>query len=198
MIGYRANSCNRGEHMRVIAGKFKGRQLKAVPGKTTRPTTDKVKESIYQMLGPYFDDGMVLDLFAGSGSLGIEAISRGMSSGVFVDKNPKAIHTIKENIRLLKLQEHVEIFRADAFRALKAAAKRKLKFNLILLDPPYKKVDYQKLLKYIIEYELIEENGLIYCEHDPQESLIHDDSPLQLIKQDYYGRTIGITIYKKN
>ncbi|WP_085992492.1 16S rRNA (guanine(966)-N(2))-methyltransferase RsmD [Oceanobacillus senegalensis] len=184
--------------MRVIAGKFKGRQLKAVPGKTTRPTTDKVKESIYQMLGPYFDDGMVLDLFAGSGSLGIEAISRGMSSGVFVDKNPKAIHTIKENIRLLKLQEHVEIFRADAFRALKAAAKRKLKFNLILLDPPYKKVDYQKLLKYIIEYELIEENGLIYCEHDPQESLIHDDSPLQLIKQDYYGRTIGITIYKKN
>ncbi|MFD1168446.1 16S rRNA (guanine(966)-N(2))-methyltransferase RsmD [Oceanobacillus caeni] len=184
-------------NMRVVAGNYKGRQLKAVPGKSTRPTTDKVKEAVFQILGPFFDGGSVLDLFAGSGSLGIEALSRGMTKGIFVDKHPKAIHTIKENIKLLKLDDMVEIYRTDAFRALKAAAKRELVFDLVLLDPPYGKMDYVKLINQLLEYNLINDNGIIYCEHEWNEDFSDIDSSLEMIKQDNFGGTIGITIYKK-
>ncbi|RKQ37379.1 16S rRNA (guanine(966)-N(2))-methyltransferase RsmD [Oceanobacillus halophilus] len=184
--------------MRVIAGEFKGRQLKSVPGKSTRPTTDKVKEAVFQVLGPFFNGGKVLDLFAGSGSLGVEAISRGIESGVFVDKHPKAIHTIKENIKTCKLEDKVEVFRTDAFQAVKASAKRGLVFDLIIIDPPYGKVNYVKLINQIIQFNLINEDGLIYCEHDPKEDFNGVNENLNLLKQDNYGGTIGITIYQKN
>lgn len=183
--------------MRVIAGDFKGRQLKAVPGKSTRPTTDKVKEAVFSMIGPFFQGGSALDLFAGSGSLGIEALSRGIDFVVFVDKHPKAIHTISENLKSLNINHKSEIFRADVFRAVKAAAKRELQFDLIFLDPPYKKVVYEKLLSSIIDHHLIAEDGIIYCEHDPRENLPLENEHFSIIKTEQYGGSIGITIYKR-
>ncbi|MUK89550.1 16S rRNA (guanine(966)-N(2))-methyltransferase RsmD [Ornithinibacillus sp. L9] len=180
--------------MRVVAGIHKGRQLKAVPGKSTRPTTDKVKEAVFQVMGPFFDGGICLDLFAGSGSLGIEAISRGMNRCIFIDKHPKAIQTIKENVRSLKIDESIEVFRADAYRALKAAAKRELTFKLIFLDPPYGKVDYEELLNEIVNHQLIETNGIIYCEHDPAETISFSLESFRLVKQVNYSGTIGVTI----
>lgn len=187
----------RGDYLRVIAGVHKGRQLKAVPGKATRPTTDKVKEAVFQTLGPFFEQGICLDLFAGSGSLGIEALSRGMENGIFVDKQSTAIHTIYENVSTLKLENNTEVYRAEAFRAIKAVAKRNLQFDLILLDPPYGKVSYEKLLNEIEKNYLLKEKGMIYCEHDISEKLPSSDDNLSLIKQENYGGTIGITIYKK-
>ncbi|MEC5422805.1 16S rRNA (guanine(966)-N(2))-methyltransferase RsmD [Virgibacillus sp. C22-A2] len=184
--------------MRVIAGVLKGRQIKAVPGKMTRPTADKVKEAVFQVMGPYFKGGAVLDLYAGSGSLGIEALSRGMEQAVFVDKQPKAIHTINENLKSMKIEQETEVYRADAFRAINAAAKRGLQFDLILLDPPYKKVDYAKLLDEIVKLQLIKTDGIIYCEHDVSEELPLIHEYLSLLKQQNYGGTIGITIYQKN
>lgn len=184
--------------MRIIAGEFKGRQLKAVPGNSTRPTTDKVKEAVFSMIGPFFQGGSALDLFAGSGSLGIETLSRGMDFVVFVDKNPKAVHTISENIKSLNINDdNIEIYRADAFRAIKAAAKRKLQFNLIFLDPPYKKVVYDKLLTSITEHHLLAKDGIIYCEHDPSEAVPHDNEHFSILKREQYGGSIGITIYKR-
>lgn len=183
--------------MRIIAGDLKGRQLKAVPGKSTRPTTDKVKEAVFQIIGPFFQGGTVLDLFAGSGSLGIEAISRGMDHGVFVDNHPKAIHTIHENIKLVKIEHKIEVFRADAFRAIQAAAKRGLQFELILLDPPYGKIDYEKFLNEIVKLKLIKEDGIIYCEHDIAQELPQNHSHFSIIKHEDYSGSIGITIYKK-
>lgn len=184
--------------MRVIAGKRKGQGLKAVPGSETRPTTDKIKEAIFQSIGPYFDGGLVLDLFAGSGSLGIEALSRGMDRAIFVDKQGKAIHTIKENLKSVKMTDQAEVFRADAFRALKAAAKRGLVFDLILLDPPYGKVNLSSLIQEITEHELIKQSGLIYCEHDPQDELPEDTVNLTIQKQEVYSSTIAVTIYRLN
>ncbi|WP_047984574.1 16S rRNA (guanine(966)-N(2))-methyltransferase RsmD [Ornithinibacillus californiensis] len=184
--------------MRVIAGIHKGRQLKSVPGNDTRPTTDKVKEAVFQVLGPYFQGGHALDLFAGSGSLGIEALSRGMDKCVFVDKHPKAIQTIRENISTLKLEGQVEVFRADAYRALSAAGKRKLKFDLIFLDPPYTKISYTDLLEVIEKEQLISSAGIIYCEHDIKDTLPDSNDKFSIIKQTHYGGTIGITIYQKN
>ena len=89
--------------MRVVSGICKGRALKAVPGNTTRPTTDKVKEALFNMIGPYFEGGIGLDLFAGSGGLGIEALSRGLDKVIFIDRDGKAIQTIHENIKTCKL-----------------------------------------------------------------------------------------------
>lgn len=184
--------------MRVIAGVHKGRQLKAVPGKSTRPTTDKVKESIFQRMGPFFDGGSVLDLFAGSGSLGIEALSRGMEFGIFVDKHPKAVHTIDENLRLLKLEDCTEVYRAEASRALQATAKRELKFDLLLLDPPYGKVDYEQIIRDSLKLDILNQSAIIYCEHDPAENIPFNQQQFTLVKQDNYGGTIGITILQKN
>lgn len=182
--------------MRVIAGDFKGRQLKAVPGTATRPTTDKIKEAIFQRIGPFFDGGTVLDLYAGSGSLGIEALSRGMDEAIFVDIDRKAIHTIKDNLETVKAADRAEIFRADAHRALKACGKRGLTFDLILLDPPYRSGDFEKLFKEIFEYNLIRQDGIIYCEHDPREQLPETGEQWTLLKNEKYSNTIETTIYK--
>ncbi|WP_449353986.1 16S rRNA (guanine(966)-N(2))-methyltransferase RsmD [Virgibacillus natechei] len=183
--------------MRVISGVYKGRPLKAVPGKSTRPTTDKVKEALFQVIGPYFQGGAVVDLFAGSGSLGIEAMSRGMDQAIFVDKHPKAIHTIKANVAALKLEGQTEVFKTDAFRALNAVAKRGLRFDLILFDPPYNTVHYETYLNEIAQLHLLKKDGFIYSEHDISENLPENHECFSLMKQSNYGGTIGITIYKK-
>lgn len=183
--------------MRVIAGYHKGRALEAIPGKITRPTSDKVKEAVFQVLGPFFEKGIFLDLFAGSGALGIEALSRGMEHGIFVDKYPKAIHTIHRNVRKLKLEEKVEVFRTDSFRALNAAAKRRLQFDLIFLDPPYQKLNYEKLIDVIGDLQLLKDDGLIYCEHNVSEPLPIQPDHFAVMKQESYNDTTGITIYHK-
>ncbi|MBJ3791977.1 16S rRNA (guanine(966)-N(2))-methyltransferase RsmD, partial [Bacillus sp. OA1] len=114
--------------MRVVSGKCKGHPLKAVPGNTTRPTTDKVKESIFNMIGPYFDGGIALDLFGGSGGLGIEALSRGIDKVIFVDRDSKAIKVIHQNLESCRVQEQAEVYRNDAERAVKALIKREIAF----------------------------------------------------------------------
>ncbi|MDY0405984.1 16S rRNA (guanine(966)-N(2))-methyltransferase RsmD [Virgibacillus sp. 179-BFC.A HS] len=182
--------------MRIIAGEHKGRNLKAVPGKATRPTTDKVKEAVFQMMGPFFNGGNCLDLFAGSGSLGIEAISRGMKHAIFVDNQNKAIQTIRENINQLKIAERTEIYRTEAKNALRALEKRQLKFSLILLDPPYKKYAYEDIIRTILRMGLLEENGFIYCEHDAAYQMPPIEPDLTIVKEAGYG-TIGVTIYQK-
>src|SRR5699024_303336 len=180
--------------MRVIAGKYKGRRLKAVPGNATRPTTDKIKEAMFQVMGPFFEEGKCLDLFAGSGGLGTEALSRGMEKAIFIDKQAKAIQTIKENIKQLSTDIQYEVFKNDANRALHVLHKREEQFDLILLDPPYKKVDYNILINNILKYGLLKEDGMLYCEHDPKEQLNHY-AELQIIKQTSYSNTIAITIF---
>ena len=117
------------EVMRVIAGKYKSRQLKAVPTKLTRPTTDKNKENLYNMIGPYFDGGICLDLFAGSGGLGIEALSRGMDELYAVDKQYKAFQVIRENINSLKIT-NAHVMKADCRKALGTFKEEGIKFSL--------------------------------------------------------------------
>lgn len=198
MIGLMSNSAKGSVTMRVIAGQYKGRQLKAVPGKNTRPTTDKVKEATFQIMGPYFEGGKFLDLFAGSGALGIEALSRGMEWGILVDKSPKAIHIIHDNLKALNLEKETVVFRADAFRALHAASKRGLQFDLILLDPPYAKGDYEGLINEIVSLEILNKGAMIYCEHDHSTVLNPLHKSLSLIKQQKYGGTITITIFRND
>jgi 16S rRNA (guanine966-N2)-methyltransferase len=181
--------------MRVVSGKKKGKFLKAVPGNSTRPTTDKVKEAIFNIVGPYFDGGLGLDLFAGSGGLGIEALSRGLEKVIFVDKDAKAIQTIRENVKICDLEDRSEIYRNDAEKALKAVLKRELSFHFIFLDPPYKKQQLVKLLALIDEHHLLSSSGTIVCEHGSELELPDEIGNLVIRKHEKYG-IIGITIYE--
>ncbi|TFB23320.1 16S rRNA (guanine(966)-N(2))-methyltransferase RsmD [Filobacillus milosensis] len=182
--------------MRVIAGEFKGHPINAVSGQKTRPTTDKVKESLFQIIGPFFEGGRALDLFAGSGNLGIEALSRGMDRVTFVDQQFQAIQTIRENVKKLELNKRCDIYRNDAFRAIKAAGKRKKTFDFIFLDPPYGKVPFMKLFTALTEYELLEDGALIICEHSQEEQLPDSFDSYTMLKREEYSSLTQITIYQ--
>jgi 16S rRNA (guanine966-N2)-methyltransferase len=183
--------------VRVVSGNCKGKSLKAVPGNSTRPTTDKVKEAIFNMIGPYFTGGLGLDLFAGSGGLGIEALSRGFDGVIFVDRDGKAIQTIKENIATCGYEKQVEIYRNEANRALKAIKKRELVFDVVFLDPPYKKQQLLDILSEIDKNKLIVNKGVIVCEHGHDVALPDQVGHLQVIKREQYG-IIQITIYQND
>ncbi|WP_445488450.1 16S rRNA (guanine(966)-N(2))-methyltransferase RsmD [Niallia sp. 03133] len=180
--------------MRVVSGINKGISLKAVPGNSTRPTTDKVKEAIFNMIGPYFDGEVGLDLFAGSGGLGIEGLSRGLSKVVFVDRDGKAISTIKSNLAACNLEENAEVYRNDADRAMKALIKRERSFDYIFLDPPYKKQQLERILTTIDKENLLEQDGVIVCEHGSEVALPESIGRLCQKKHEKYG-IIAVSIY---
>jgi 16S rRNA (guanine966-N2)-methyltransferase len=182
--------------LRVVSGVCKGRALKAVPGNTTRPTTDKVKEALFNMIGPYFEKGLGLDLFAGSGGLGLEALSRGLDRVIFVDRERKAIQTIYENIQACKMEDKAEVYRNDADRALKALIKREMRFDYIFLDPPYKKQQLLSLMQKISEHRVLKNGGYIICEHSHDVELPESVGEFTQFKHEKYG-IIAITIYSR-
>ncbi|THE14362.1 16S rRNA (guanine(966)-N(2))-methyltransferase RsmD [Bacillus timonensis] len=181
--------------MRVVSGSKKGIHLKAVPGMSTRPTTDKVKEAIFNIIGPYFDGGIGLDLFGGSGGLGIEALSRGIERVIFVDRDQKAIQTIKGNLETCRLDDHAEVYRNEAFRALKAIVKRDIQFDLIFLDPPYKQQKLTELIEEISKHQLLTKQGYIVAEHGSEVLLEQSIGNLRLVRHEVYG-IIGVSIYR--
>ncbi len=170
--------------------------MKAVPGISTRPTTDKVKEAIFSMIGPYFDGGHVLDLFAGTGGLGIEALSRGMQRAVFIDIEKKSIDTVQMNLRATGLSEQAEVYRNDAARALKALAKREQRFELVFLDPPYKMKVIAELIGSMEEQNLLDPHAVIVVEHDAQDVLDEVIGSFEQQRRAEYGDT-AVTIYKQ-
>lgn len=183
--------------VRVIAGKYRGRRLKTVKGDQTRPTSDKIKESIFQMIGPFFEGGICLDLFAGSGALGIEGISRGMERAIFIEKDSKAIKVVHDNIKQLGMSDQTEVFRTDAFRSLNVLKKRNIQFDLIFVDPPYGKLNDNEIITQINEKGLLKKRGIIYYEYEITDKSITDQINLSIIKQVDYGTT-GVTLFQAN
>lgn len=179
--------------MRVIAGKYKSRQLKTVKSNLTRPTTDRNKENMFNIIGPYFNGGKVLDLFAGSGGLGIEAISRGFDELYSVDKQYAAFKVIKENFELLKL-EQAKVFKMDYQKALKKFADEQLKFDLIILDPPYGKNMVNGILEFLLTNKMLNNNCTIVIE-ELKEVVFKEFADLKLIKKYEYGIT-ALNIYE--
>lgn len=181
--------------MRVIAGKFKGRRLKSVPGSNTRPTSDKIKEAVFHMMGPYFQGGHCLDLFAGSGSLGIEAYSRGMTSVTFIDRSSQAIKCIRRNLTELNLLNDVEVYRNDAFRAMNILRKKGETFDLIIIDPPYDDINVNDVLLKITDYKLLSPHGMIYVEHRVN-TTIKISNNTTVFKEKEFNETTKITLLK--
>jgi 16S rRNA (guanine966-N2)-methyltransferase len=183
-------------NVRIISGDNKGLTIKAVPGMTTRPTTDKVRESVYQIIGPYFEGGTMLDLYGGSGVVGLEALSRGLDHVIFVDKDPKAIKTINKNIQAARAGDRSAVYRNEAGKALKALSKKGNKFNIIFLDPPYENQKLQKDLTFIDETDLLKEDGLIIVEHIKKVMPEDDFENFKLMRREFYGITV-ISIFKR-
>ena len=180
--------------MRVIAGTAKGVQLKTPDGMKTRPTADRVKEAMFSII--QFDIGCskVLDLFGGTGQLGIEAISRGAASATFVDESAQACKLIKENITKCKFDENARVVRSDYVTFLKNCHE---KYNIIFLDPPYAEVFLETALKIITEIDILQSGGIIVTERPVEKSLICDFSGYSRSKDYKYGKTL-LTLFRKN
>ena len=181
--------------MRVISGKYRSRRLKSLSGDNTRPTTDKVKESMFNMIGPYFDGGLVLDLFSGSGALAIEAISRGCEHAYCVDRNFSAIKIIKENIALTKEEHLFSVIKSDANKAIERFKQEKLCFDYVFLDPPYAKQEIEIQIERLQEYHLLSSSAIIVCETDHQVTLNERIGNLQKIREQSYG-ICKVTIFE--
>lgn len=180
--------------MRVISGSARGRTLKAVPGMGTRPTTDKVKEALFSMIGPYFDGGTLLDLFAGTGGLGIEALSRGMDKAVFVDLEYKSIEVVRSNLKAAGFEDKAEVYKNDAERALKALAKREAAFDLVFLDPPYRLKNVDKLMETMDSLKLLKPEATIVVEYDSSFEYPDSFGPFKEVRKAKYGEA-AVSIY---
>lgn len=151
--------------MRVIAGKARRLLLKTVEGKEIRPTTDRIKETLFNMLLGEIEGSVFLDLFAGSGAIGIEALSRGAKKAYFVDKNSKAIACIEENLKHTKLYEEAKIIRSDAVSALtRIEQSEKEPLDIIFMDPPYDEGIEERVIERLIKMDLINSDTLIIIE----------------------------------
>ena len=177
--------------MRVISGKLKGRVLKGYNIEGTRPTMDRVKETLFATIQDYIDNAIVLDLFAGSGNLGIEAISNGASICYFVDNNKECIKVINENINTFKINNHSVVLNKDYLKALNDFD---IKFDIIFIDPPYKYNIKKELLDIIMNNNLLNDNGIIVFEYSNDEEI--NNNNFRLLKSKKYGDKY-ISIYKK-
>ncbi|MGI6576255.1 MAG: 16S rRNA (guanine(966)-N(2))-methyltransferase RsmD [bacterium] len=176
--------------MRVIAGLAKGRLLCCPKGKTIRPTSDRVKEALFNIIINWVDGAQVLDLFAGTGSLGIEALSRGARQAIFVDRDQESIKLIKKNLERTGLLAQAIVYRKDALVFLQYIARKGNVFDLIFSDPPYGKVLANRIIQLVAGGSLLHSAGLLIVEHSPRESLPAQIMNLGLWQQRSYGDTV--------
>ena len=179
--------------MRVITGKARGIQLKTPQGMLTRPTADRVKEALFSIIRFDVANAGVLDLFGGTGQLGIEALSRGAAGCTFVDQRKEAVALVRSNLKLCQLSEKARVVQGEGLSFLSTVREP---FHLIFLDPPYKAELLENALKKIAEIDMLTENGIIICER-PVEKALADDFPGLTHWRDYkYGKT-AVTIFRK-
>ena len=180
--------------MRVIAGKAKGVVLKTPDGMLTRPTADRVKEALFSVIQFDLPGAVVLDLFGGTGQLGIEALSRGAKRAVFVDQQSKACDLIRENLRKTKFDREGQVVRSDYMDYLKRCRET---FDIILLDPPYAEVFLENALKCITEIDILHSGGIIVTERPAGKELPYEFEGFTRSRDYKYGNTL-ITLYRKD
>ncbi len=179
--------------MRVITGSARGRVLETLPGDdVVRPTTDRVKEAMFSIIQFEIEGRRVLDLFAGSGQLGIEALSRGASHAVFVDKTAESVNCVKRNLIKTGFQFKANVIQADALTFLKTTRDT---FDIALLDPPYSTGILQQAV--LLAAEKISDGGVIICEHPKGEEMPAEAGSFSLYREYKYGKT-ALSVYRKN
>ncbi|HWR60030.1 MAG TPA: 16S rRNA (guanine(966)-N(2))-methyltransferase RsmD [Clostridia bacterium] len=175
--------------MRVIAGEYRGRRLDRIEGMEIRPTSDKVKESLFNMLGEAVIDCSFLDLFGGTGGIGIEALSRGAKHVVFIDAGIKSIKVLKGNLEHLNIMEGAEVFHTDYEIAITKLYKYNKQFDIVFIDPPYSLGMAQNALVCIEANPILAQDGLIIVEHDSRDDMPHKVGRLALYRVKQYGNT---------
>ncbi len=181
--------------LRIIAGRYKGHRIKEVPTANTRPTTDKNKEMIYNVLGQFFDGGKMLDLYAGSGAIGIEALSRGMSRCVFVDNMHTAVKTIDKNCRKVHIDtDDFQIYHRDCIAYLRSTTEGP--FDLIFADPPYAYNIHSDIVRMVAGRDLLSERGILVIESD-KNTTVNDVSDKLLLLREIESGITKFSLFKK-
>ena len=181
--------------MRVISGKARGLKLNAPKNNDVRPTTDRVKESLFNMINPYMMESSILDLFAGTGSLGIECLSRGANKCIFLDSSKESIGIIKSNIKKARVEKESIVLNCDFKSAINSLALKTETFDVIFMDPPYYKNMFDDALNSIDNNNLLKEDGIIVVEHDTKDKFPDSIGRLYKSRDKKYGNTT-LTFYK--
>jgi 16S rRNA (guanine966-N2)-methyltransferase len=176
--------------LRIIGGEKKGKKLLSVKGMKTRPTTDRMREALFNILSARIADSNVLDLFAGTGALGIEALSRGASSAIFVDKDGDALSVIEKNIQSCGFEDRSKIFRCNILVNLKCLRTVARPFDIVFMDPPYEKDCVCKSLVNLKKSSALQKGSIIIVEHSLKEPVPEDLFGFEIFDQRRYGRTL--------
>lgn len=182
--------------MRVISGTARGISLKAPEGLGTRPTTDRVKENLFNIIQQEIRDRAVLDIFSGSGALSIEALSRGAREAVLVEADKKCYTVISDNLKRTRLSEKARIIQSDADTALKQLQREGRTFDLVFMDPPYQKGWVPVTLKQLIDLQLLNIGAMVVAEHEDTDAVPEEIGSLQRVSVKKYGRT-ALSIYRE-
>ncbi|MBS5786487.1 MAG: 16S rRNA (guanine(966)-N(2))-methyltransferase RsmD [Clostridioides difficile] len=181
--------------MRIISGRARGLKLNAPKNDNIRPTTDRIKESLFNMISPYILDSNVLDLFAGTGSLGIECLSRGAKECIFVDLNKESIKVLNSNIKKANFVNESEVINSDFSNALNSLKLKNRKFDIVFLDPPYYENMFIEAIKKIDDFDLLNEDSIVVVEHDSVDIFPENLGRLEKNRDKKYGNTT-LTFYK--
>ncbi len=182
--------------MRIVAGRFSSRRLDTLSGDATRPTLDKVREAVFSSLGGFFQGGAILDLYAGSGAIGLEALSRGMEQAVFVDKSKAACAVIRKNIETLQVQQETLVLPVSDMKALPILAERGMKFDLVYLDPPYRKERNAEIIAALRENDLLAHGARIVIESLKEDQYDEIICGMRKYREAVYGIT-KISYYRE-
>ena len=182
--------------MRIIAGTAKGKTIKCRKGTETRPTMDRVKESLFSILMPYLEDSRVLDLFSGTGNIALEAISRGAKKAVMIEKDKEALRVIIENVNNLGFENQCRAYKNEVERAVEILGKKREKFDIIFMDPPYIEEICTKVIKAVEKANLLAEGGIIICEHHKYEDMADKIGEFNQIDERTYGKKT-LTFYAR-
>ncbi len=182
--------------MKIIGGVFRGRRIEMPKGARMRPTSDKVRDALFNIVGERVKGALFLDLFAGSGAVGIEALSRGAGKSVFVDISGRCVKTIRKNVARLSLgSSSLAIIKGDALGAIKKLSDSNTRFNLIYLDPPYHTFGIKKCLICLCNHDILNPSCLVICEHFKKDPLPEEAGGLKRVKAAGYGDTV-LSFYK--
>jgi len=176
--------------LRIIAGELRGRRIRSLRGIKTRPTADRIREAIFNILAFQIQGSKVLDLFAGTGAFGIEALSRGAASAVFIDNGRDSISTIQENIKHLSLEDTTKVFRWNPTVNLTCLNSLQSDFNLIFMDPPYNQNMIAPTLFHLHASQSMDKNACVVVEHSHLEPVLKGQPPFEISDQRKYGKTL--------
>ena len=185
--------------VRIIAGRFKSRMLKALQGRAARPTSDRLKETVFNLIQTRIEGSRFLDCFAGTGAIGIEAISRGARSVVFIESSPHACRIIRQNMERLGLfaSKDCKLLEQTVRVGLKSLQRAKMKFDIVFIDPPYAAAnDYPQVLEALHQYEVLDSEAVVIVEHSKQLELADEGAGLIRTRQVKQGDSV-LSIYER-